>query len=158
MTHILILLFQLKQTIMNDVKVTHRRGSLFTAPSHCSLAHCISRDARMNRGIASEFRKRFGRDRILQLNASVGEVAALRCGNRFVYNLVTKNHAVGKPTYNTVRRSIIAMKNHAIQHGVRCIAMPRIASGLDGLDWPRVYQMLITIFKGTQIELVIYHL
>jgi hypothetical protein len=35
-------------------------GDLFTAPSTTSLAHCVSRDMHMGKGIATLFRDKFG--------------------------------------------------------------------------------------------------
>ena len=35
------------------------KGDLFSAPSDASLAHCVSEDFRMGKGIATEFKKRF---------------------------------------------------------------------------------------------------
>ena len=37
------------------------RGDLFSASFTASLAHCVSRDMHMSKGIAVEFRKRFDR-------------------------------------------------------------------------------------------------
>ncbi len=36
------------------------RGDLFSAPSNVSLAHCVSRDMNMGKGIATLFRDKFG--------------------------------------------------------------------------------------------------
>ncbi len=36
------------------------RGDLFSAPSDTSLAHCVSTDMQMSKGIAKLFRDKFG--------------------------------------------------------------------------------------------------
>ncbi len=36
------------------------RGDLFSAASNVSLAHCVSRDMSMSKGIATLFRDKFG--------------------------------------------------------------------------------------------------
>ena len=36
------------------------RGDLFSASSNTSLAHCVSRDMHMSKGIATLFRDKFG--------------------------------------------------------------------------------------------------
>ena len=38
---------------------TFIKGDLFSAPLDASLAHCVSEDFRMGKGIATEFKKRF---------------------------------------------------------------------------------------------------
>ncbi len=37
------------------------RGDLFSAPVNTSLAHCVSRDMQMSKGIAKLFRDKFDR-------------------------------------------------------------------------------------------------
>ena len=50
---------QLKQ----DLKFTlvEVKGDLFKCPSSSSLAHCVSEDLHMGKGIATIFKKEFGR-------------------------------------------------------------------------------------------------
>jgi len=43
---------------MQKMAVTEVRGDLFTSPD--SLAHCVSRDLHMGKGIATAFKKQFG--------------------------------------------------------------------------------------------------
>ena len=100
-----------------------QRGDLFTKPNpSVSLAHCVSRDLAMSKGIAKIFREKFGRIQELQdAKADIGEIAVLKVGPRFIYNLVTKAKYHGKPTYESLRKTLVAMKNHAIKHQVKNI-------------------------------------
>jgi len=41
-------------------KLREIRGDLFSCPANESLAHCISADARMGKGIAVMFKNKFG--------------------------------------------------------------------------------------------------
>lgn len=36
------------------------KGDLFSCDQNCCLAHCVSKDLSMSKGIATEFRDRFG--------------------------------------------------------------------------------------------------
>ena len=47
------------------------QGDLFSAPSITSLAHCVSRDMHMGKGIAIQFRKRFDRVNELQRQSAL---------------------------------------------------------------------------------------
>ena len=47
---------------------------------------------------------------------------------------MTKEKYSDKPTYDSMRYSLEKMREHAGQHGVKEIAMPRIGCGLDGLQ------------------------
>uniref|UniRef100_A0A3B3W0V5 Macro domain-containing protein n=1 Tax=Poecilia latipinna TaxID=48699 RepID=A0A3B3W0V5_9TELE len=42
-------------------KIKYATGDLFSAPNQESLAHCVSEDLRMGKGIAVLFKKNFGR-------------------------------------------------------------------------------------------------
>ena len=65
-----------------------RTGDLFSAPT-TSLAHCISTDCAMGKGIAIQFSERFGRvDEIKRQVVKVGGVAILKVKERYVNNLV----------------------------------------------------------------------
>ena len=47
------------KTPKENLCFTFTKGDLFSAPSDVSLAHCVSEDFRMGKGIATEFKKRF---------------------------------------------------------------------------------------------------
>lgn len=137
--------------------ITEVRGDLFTCPDTASLAHCISQDIRMGKGIATLFKAKFGRVQELSDQCrKPGEVAVLKHGQRFIYYLVTKERYWHKPTYLSLRSSLQAMKRHALQHNVAAIAMPRIGCGLDGLVWDRVREILTDVYKDTDIKISVY--
>ena len=103
------------------------KGDLFSVGKDVSLAHCISEDCRLGKGVAKIFRERFGRvDEIQKMGKGVGEVAAVRHGSRYVYNLVTKPKYSDKPTYESLRKSLEAMRAHAKDNSVKEIAMPKV--------------------------------
>jgi len=146
-------------------------GDLFTSPADMALAHCVSTDFKMSKGIAVQFRDRYKHvDYLLSLNKKVGQMACLYAESlandekestskflhRYVYYLVTKKFYYGKPTYVTLRQSLENMKEHMNLHGVTKLAMPRIGCGLDGLEWERVQVMLQEVFADESIDLYVY--
>lgn len=140
-----------------NINIIH--GDLFDANPDISLAHCISQDARMGAGIAVLFQKKFKqRTQIQNMQVSVGDIAAIKVDNRYIYNLVTKSNALHKPTYENLTNSIKAMKEHAIRHYVTDIAMPKIGSGLDRLNWNVVLSIIEKTFENTNINIYIYYL
>ena len=146
---------QINEKIRNMIKEV--RGDLFAALTSVSLAHCISADCKLGAGIAKIFRQKFGRiDQLKSTNAMVGEVAPLLVNNRFVYNLVTKEHFWEKPTYESLKNSLIGMKDHAMQHNVIEICMPRIGCGLDRLEWNKVKSILEEVFGNGSIVITVY--
>ena len=66
-------------------------GDLFAAPPNHSLAHCVSEDLHMSRGIAKKFKTRFGNiEELISQSPKVGSVIFLKLGERYIYYLVTK--------------------------------------------------------------------
>ncbi|KAJ8949416.1 hypothetical protein NQ318_007515, partial [Aromia moschata] len=55
--------YQKEHAIPQVSKINIVQGDLFTADENCSLAHCVSQDLRMGKGIAREFKERFGKIR-----------------------------------------------------------------------------------------------
>lgn len=82
-------------------------GDLFAAGPDISLAHCVSRDLEMGKGIAVRFKNLFGRvDELRAQEKDVGQVAVLPPlvdgDKRHIFYLITKERYFGKPTYATL--------------------------------------------------------
>ena len=134
-------------------------GDLFSAPPNVSLAHCVSADFAMRKGIAKTFRVKFGRvNELVQQEARVGEIAVLRDRERYIYNLVTKSAYYLKPTMQTLRSSLADMKLHMSKNGVDSLCMPQIGSGLDRLNWHQVKRLIEDVFADEHVKIVIYKL
>ncbi|KAH8327626.1 hypothetical protein KR074_004799 [Drosophila pseudoananassae] len=133
-------------------------GDLFSAQRDYSLCHCVAADMRMGKGIAVKFRNKFGQLSSLQKqNVQPGGVAILQDQQRYVYYLVTKKTSWGKPTYELLYSSLLAMRQHMISHNVPKLAMPRIGCGLDGLNWTKVKEMVCQIFQSDAVEIAVYN-
>ena len=118
---------------------------------------------RLLQGIATLFKRKYGRvDELKRQAPKIGAGAILERpnsnGKGFVYYLVTKARYFHKPTLDAVRRSCEWMRDHAVAHGVRTIALPRIGCGLDGLRWPDVRATLCKVFEETNIRVEVYAL
>ncbi|XP_011195577.2 ADP-ribose glycohydrolase OARD1 [Zeugodacus cucurbitae] len=143
---------------MSTCKIKEISGDLFSADDQYSMAHCVAADMRLGKGIAVKFRNKFGQiPKLKQQNVKPGGVAILRDKSRFIYYLVTKQSSWGKPTYQTLNDSLLAMKTHMLTNGIDKLAIPRIGCGLDGLDWHKVKDMLQDVFKDTTTEIIVYN-
>jgi O-acetyl-ADP-ribose deacetylase (regulator of RNase III) len=145
-------------TPSTDFKEIH--GDLFTTSDKMSsLAHCVAKDLRMGKGIATFFKKKYGGiDELRSQYLEIGSVGVLERDNKYVYYLITKFRSNGLPTLSDLKTSLIQMKNHAVKNGVKMISMPRIGSGLDRLNWDQVKDTIIKIFDGTGIKIRVYYL
>ncbi|XP_060069497.1 ADP-ribose glycohydrolase OARD1-like [Ylistrum balloti] len=134
-------------------------GDLFSCPATDSLAHCISEDIRMGRGIAVLFKKKFKRvDKLKAMKKKTGELAVLNDGGRFIYYLITKPKANDKPTYDTLKSSLVEMKKHCVRNNVTSLSMPCIGCGLDCLNWEEVSTMICELFYDTEMTITVYQL
>ena len=118
---------------MQNIQETY--SDLFSASEDFCLVHCVSRDFHMGKGIALEFRNRFGRvNELLAQNPNIGGFAVLCANNQYVFYLVTKERYFHKPSYEDLRNSLENMKNFCIANNLNKIAMPKIGCGLDRLN------------------------
>lgn len=141
------------------VKIHELIGDLFTCAPSASLAHCISRDVKMGKGIAVSFKEKFGGvEDIKNQRKRIGEVAILSRNNRFIYYLITKENYWHKPTYEDLQRSLENMKKHMQENNVSSLAIPKLGCGLDGLLWPKVKKMLYEIFSDMDLNISVYSL
>lgn len=133
------------------------KGDLFSVESDFALAHCVSEDFKMSKGIATEFKKRFGKvDELLKQNVQTGGCAFIQHENRYVFYLVTKKFFHFKPYYSAVEKSLKELCKQCTKLNVTKLAMPMIGTGLDQLEWPIVSKMIDDIFSRSNIHLVIY--
>ena len=112
------------------------KGDLFSVPEYYYLAHCISADFALGAGIAKNFNELY--DMRNKLNEYYADQKYQCVGKALmvskVFNLVTKQRYWHKPTYDNLRKSLMALKLHCMKLEIKKLAMPKIAAGLDRLD------------------------
>lgn len=120
--------------------------------------HCISRDYACGAGIAKEFNKRY------DLTRKLSKQEPHKCmmvDN--VINLVTKSKYWQKPTYDSLKESLIEFRDTLCRFSnptlfAKTLVMPRIGCGLDKLQWKNVKKMIKEIFEDTDITIEVYYL
>ncbi len=135
---------------------------LFSVPDEYYLAHCISADFAMGKGIVVEFNRRFDMKRILQkkypgyidqyVKCSIGGDCILE-GR--ILNLITKERYFHKPTLASMKTALQKMKEICGREQIDKIAMPTIGAGLDRLQWEDVAAQIKDVFEDTGIEILI---
>lgn len=135
------------------------KRDLFTMPQGYYLAHCISADFALGAGIAKTFDEVYNMRFKLFRNYDNYEYKggdALPVDN--VFNLVTKQKCWHKPTYESLREALVMMRECLDFLDANKLAMPKIASGLDRLNWERVYDIICEVFEDMDVEIVICEL
>ena len=135
---------------------------LFSVPDDYYLAHCISADFGMGKGIVVEFNKRFDMKHKLQTKYPnfVNDYHHNRWGGMAliegrVINLITKEIYFHKPTIITMRLALEKMKRICLEHNIKKIAMPVIGCGLDRLEWCKVSEIIKEVFEDTDVEILV---
>src|ERR1700712_1309751 len=77
----------------------------------------------------------------------VGEVAIVELPEGTIINLITKKKFDDKPKYFDVWLCLKNLRAYLDGTSHRSLALPRIASGLDRLEWRRIKFMLSYIFS-----------
>ena len=147
---------------MNIIEI---KGNLFTeenlANKEICLVHCISRDCEMGLGIAKTFKEKFSNMKQTLLKMLKEEKyknsKSILYENK-VFNLITKEKYWQKPTYSSLKNSLLELKEQCLKNNIKILAMPRIACGLDKLEWTKVKMLLNDVFSETEITIYIYKL
>jgi len=144
------------------MKYEERKCDLFSVSDDYYLAHCISSDFGMGKGIVIEFNKRFDMKRKLQNKYPdyqdyydrhrIGGDCILE-GR--VLNLITKERYYQKPSIITMLIALKKMKAVCVENGITKIAMPTIGAGLDQLPWDKVSEQIKYVFEDTDIEILV---
>lgn len=131
------------------------KRNLFYVDDKYYLAQCISSDCAMGAGIAVQFQKKFNlRGKLLRYSDDIRKHPTCILEGK-VFNLITKEKYWHKPTYNSLYSSLNIMKTIAESNNIGYIAMPKIGSGLDRLQWGKVREMIEDVFKETDIEILV---
>nr|QNM37798.1 hypothetical protein [Frankliniella occidentalis flavi-like virus 1] len=123
------------------------------------IAHCISRDLKMSAGIAKDFVKLFGnelREKLATQNPRVGDALSMVKTGRRIHFLVTKEVYHAKPTLETVRSALESLATNLKKRGVYEVAMPKIACGLDSLEYEDVRRVIADVATKSKVNMIVY--
>lgn len=136
---------------------------LFSVSEEYYLAHCISADFGMGRGIVVEFNNRFDMKNKL-ISKYPNYLRKWQGSDPYdgdcilegrVLNLVTKERYYMKPTYENIEKALLIMAILCTEKGIQKVAMPVIGCGLDKLDWGRVSEIIKDTFRNVDIEILV---
>lgn len=138
------------------------KGDLFETPQLHAYAQGCSCTGAMDVGVGVAFQKRFPAmaEEFLKLCADkrfhLGDVFVWGEGQTTVYNLGLQENWKQRARLAALTRAVRRMVELAAHAGVMRIGLPRIGTGLGGLEWPRVKNVLTQIGIETPVELVVF--
>ena len=146
--------------------VNHKEQSIFN--SSMAIVHTISKDCAMSKGFALMLCRKFHdlrehckwqvemNDREGNtINQNVLHYIAPSLGHQ-IFSLITKEKINSKPTIEIIRTALFELRNKLLMQNIRCIAMPKIACGLDKEDWSEISALLYNVFNSSGIKKYVY--
>lgn len=138
-----------------------------------AIAHGIAPSDHFTHGLAMALRERFPamakdfRHYCQQNHPKPGEVwlwggADRESGSIRIVNLLTQQPAAdasgtpGKATFPNVNHALKNLAELIVEEGIGSIALPRLATGVGGLDWVDVRPLVVKHLSGLGIPVVIY--
>ncbi len=143
------------------------RGDILLSEAQ-AIAHGVAPHDHFNQGLALALRERhpsmakdFRHYCHLQ-NPKAGEAWLWAGPDRVVINLMTQDAAAdnrshpGKATAPNVNHALRALRTIIEQEGITSIALPRLATGVGGLDWSEVEPLIEQHLGELKIPVFVY--
>lgn len=123
-----------------------------------NIVHCISKDGAMGLGIAKDLHIKYPlvKQKVLenQKTIKIGDCFVVKCGNIYIFNLITKDAYFHKPNKNDFKKAVENLKLECGYLKVEKLVMPRLGCGLDKLNWDFVLPILEKELVGIEEVLV----
>ena len=135
-----------------------RKGNLLEAQT--SLAHCVSKDLKMFKGLARSFSDKFPgqADELKKMSLEVGELGAIKVDERFIYHLIIKEKVTEQPKYYPLKDALVKLKEHMVENEISEVSLPKIGTGMNQLSWPAVKMMIEEVFEDTDLKITIFEM
>lgn len=144
---------------------SEEQRDLFSVSDDYYLVQCISADLAMGAGIAVQFNKHFNTRENLrrshynilsEWDKSLAKGFCIQDGK--VFNLVTKRNYYQKPTKKTILNSLVDLRKQVLKQRIRLLAMPKIGSGLDKMNWNLVRNLIKYTFNDINVKIVVCYM
>lgn len=138
------------------------KGDIFATPDLRAYAHGCNCSGTMDTGISVAFKKRwpqmFEEYRLLceDKRFRLGDVFVWNDGNDVIYNLGLQEHWKTPAKIAALAKALKKMIELASGVGIKAVGLPRLGTGLGGLDWTRAKKLLSEHGEGTNLSLVVF--
>ncbi|XP_050503035.1 ADP-ribose glycohydrolase OARD1-like [Diabrotica virgifera virgifera] len=137
---------------------TKVQQDLFSVPENVSLAHCVTQDVEMTKGISSVLNRNFGL--LDEQQPKVGRVLRLEDGSRYLLYILTRKSYTDRPSYENIWRALTNLKKIVCNYDItnlawKIITSPKIGHGVENLDWKIVRSILEVVFRETGIRITV---
>ena len=124
-----------------------------------SIAHCISADFKLRAGLAKQIKEKFPsyfptkkdyKQQVLHAQYLVHD--------KFVLLLRVKPRYFHKPTYRSLRKTLLALRDQMNFYRIDKLGIPRLSCGLDKINWTEVQKRTHETFRDSNLELTVFTL
>ena len=129
------------------------------------IAHCISQDLAMRKGVAKQIRDKFGgTEQLKRQNVQLGRIGVTTKHTRgttestLCFHMVTKHRYYQKPALATFQMALQNLKRQLEIKNIKTISIPWIGTGLDRIPRHIVWDILKQVFNKTEIQVIICEL
>jgi len=142
--------------------IIHQTGDLFTTDAR-AIGHGVNVDGIMGSGIALQFKERFPdmHNEYKKLCKSGelepgGLMVYEQAPGLYIYNLASQDRPGANASYEWLSESFRRALGVAEADGLKEIALPRIGSGIGGLNERQVEGMIADIIAPTRVNVEIW--
>ena len=138
---------------MNTMDIFTSHNDLAYANKSVAIVHCVSSCFTMGKGIAVQFRERYGHvEELKASNAKIGDIVVFPfpLEDRVIWPcyLVTKDLYRHKPKYEALERCLVKLAKAVQELNIDMIVLPKLGCGLDQLEWLIVRPMIEKCLSG----------
>jgi len=147
--------------------ITKVRGDILLSDAQ-AIAHGIAPHDHFNQGLALALRERHPamakdfRHYCHQVNPKAGEAWLWASPERIIINFLTQERAPdnkahpGKATEQHINHSLKSLSDVIQKEGLTSIALPKIATGVGGMDWSIVEPLIGKYLGSLVIPVIVY--
>lgn len=142
--------------------VMFTKGDLFHDHQLTAFAHGVSCAGNMDAGIALAFKKRWPamyedyRARCADKRVHLGDVLVWSDDKATVYSLAIQQHWKEKASLAALKRAVGKMVELAESARLESIGLPRMGTGMGGLDWNRAKSVLLDAGSASKVGLIVF--
>ena len=134
-----------------------------------AIVHGVAPHDHFNQGLALALRERFPtmakdfRHYCHQENPKAGSVWLWAGAEKVVINLMTQDPAPdnkaypGKASTKNINHALKELRSIIEKEGITSIALPRLATGVGGLEWSEVEPLIEQHLSDLKIPVIVYH-
>ena len=147
--------------------ITKVRGDILLSDAQ-AIAHGVAPHDHFNQGLALALRERHPamakdfRHYCHQQNPKAGDAWLWAGPERVIINLMTQDPAPdnrahpGKATTHNINHALKELRRILQKEGISSIALPRLATGVGGLEWSDVEPLIENHLSDLEIPVIVY--